>query len=292
MVMVDPAPARSSARPLIQPIACQKSHTERNCVMFVTSTLIRDCDTSPVAELTVDGLQQACAQETRRYLNQQAHDPRFCLELLRRALTINDEQAWYAIYHHYQHQVCKWVQTSLAFAISKSELQTLVDDTFLKWHGTFRRNPQKFADYPNLAALLGLLRRCAERTVQDFVRKRQHETTTVLFDATDADDGGDRLPGAKRMLTNQELDHLNIQHNRRVDDEKTLALLQSWLRDEKEWLVATALFLEEQKPRELYNAYPHLFTSVNEVNTIRERLMARLRRNEQFRQQLHCLSEF
>lgn len=259
--------------------------------MFVPPTLTQSCDTPSVAELTVDRLQQACSQETRRYRNRQAHDSRFCLELLRRALTANDEQAWYVIYHHYQPQVGKWVQASLAFAISKNELQTLVDDTFLKWHGTFRRNPQKFADYPNLATLLGLLRRCAERVVQDFVSKRQHETATVFLDVTDGDYGVDGLPGIKRMLTNQAIDHVSILHHRRIDDEKVISLLQNMLRDEKERLVATALFLEGQKPRELYDAYPYLFASVDEVNTIRERLKARLERNGQFRQQLHSISE-
>jgi hypothetical protein len=52
-----------------------------------------------------------------------------------------------------------------------------------------------------------------------------------------------------------------------------------------------ALFWEEQKPSELYDTYPDLFASVDEVNTIRERLKARLARNEQFRQQLQYVSE-
>lgn len=291
MVMVDPAPTRPSAPALIQTIVCQKCHTERNCVMFVPSTFTQACDTLPVTELPIDRLQQSCQQETRHFINRQAHDPRFCLELLRRALTTNDEQAWQVIYQHYQRQVYKWVQAYLSFAVSRSELQTLVDDTFLKWHGTFRRNPKKFTDYPNLAALLGLLRRCAERVVQDFVGKRQHEATTLPLEPTDADEAGDDISGARRMLSNQAIDHLSIRHNRRVDDEQIASLLQSLLHDEKERLVAIALFLEEQKPRELYNTHCHLFASVDEVNTIRERLKARLARNEQFRQQLYCVSE-
>jgi len=39
--------------------------------------------------------------------------------------------------------------------------------------GTFRRHPEKFADYPTHAALLGLLCLCAQRVVQDYVTDLQ-----------------------------------------------------------------------------------------------------------------------
>lgn len=295
MVIVDQVYPRSlallPAPSSVQPFAYQKCHTERNCVTPVPPATTQHCDTPLFTEMTVEGLQQSCVQETRRFSNKQPHDPRFCLELLRRALTANDASAWYVIYHHYQQQVGKWVRARLSFAVSKSELQTLVDDAFLKWHGTFRRNPEKFADYPNLAALLGLLRLCAERVVQDFVGKRRQETALLPLNVSDTDEVIESIPGARRPLSTQSIDFLSILYSRALADEKLSALLQSLLRDEKEWVVATALFLEGQKPRDLYDAYPHLFASVDEVNTIRERLKARLSRNEQFRQQLQCVSE-
>jgi len=294
MVIVDQVYPRSSAPPAlssVQTIAYQKCHTERTCVTPVPPTNTQSNDMPLLAEMTVEQLQQPCLQETRRFINKQPHDPRFCLELLRRALTANNAQAWYVIYHHYQPQVGKWVQARLAFAVSTSELQTLVDDAFLKWHGTFRRNPEKFADYPNLAALLGLLRLCAERVVQDFVGKRGQETVLFPLNGADTDEVIEDMHGARRPFSTQSIDLLSILYSRSLVDEKLSALLRSLLRDEKEWVAATALFLEGQKPRELYDAYPHLFSSVDEVNTIRERLKMRLSRNEQFRQQLQCISE-
>ena len=83
---------------LVQTIACQKCQPERKCVMLAPPTLTQPCDTQSVLDMTVDRLQHHCHQETRRFINQQPHDPRFCLELLRRALTSNDVQAWYVIY--------------------------------------------------------------------------------------------------------------------------------------------------------------------------------------------------
>lgn len=269
--------------------------------MLVPLTLTQRYDTPPIlevpvlempmGEMPIDRLQHHCHQETRRFANQQPHDPRFCLELLRRALTNHDAQAWYVVYHNYQRQVSKWVQAQLSFVVSHSELQTLVDDAFLKWHGAFKRTPEKFTNYPTLAALLGLLRLCAERVVQDFVGKRQREMRVLPLTMPDTDNGNEGRHNPRRPLASQLIDTLSSHYSRILADEKLYALLQSLLRDQKEWLVMIALFLEEQKPRELYDAYPDLFASVDEVNTIRERLKARLARNEQFRQQLQCVSE-
>lgn len=264
--------------------------------MLAPPTLTQHCDTRLMLELSllemsVDRLQHHCHEETRHFANQQPHDPRFCLELLRRALTNNDAHAWYVIYHNYQRQVGKWVQAQLSITVSTSELQTLIDDAFLKWHGAFKRTPEKFANYPTLAALLGLLRLCAERVVQDFAGKRQRETILLPLALPDADDLGEVRHDTRRPLAGQLIDALSIHYDRMLADEKLYALCQTLLRDQKEWLVMIALLLEGQKPRELYDAYPDLFASVDEVNTIRERLKARLGRNEQFRQQLHCVSE-
>jgi hypothetical protein len=280
----------------VQTIACQKCQPERKCVMLASPTLTQYCDTSlalemPTLEMTIGQLQSQCRQETQRFTNRQPYDPRFCWELLRRALTNNDAQAWYEIYYNYQDQVSKWVQMQLSFTVSNSELQTLVDDTFLKWHGTFKRTPEKFADYPTLAALLGLLRLCAERVVQDFVGKRQRETILLPLAMPDADDGREVLYNARRPLADPLIDPLSLLCSRAQADEKLYAFLQTLLRDKKEWLVMITLFLEGWKPRELYDAYPALFASIDEVNTIRERLKARLARNEQFRQQLQNISE-
>ena len=295
MVIVERAslqPAAALSVPaLVQTIACQKCQPERKCVMLAPPTLTQPCDTQPLLDMTVDRLQHHCHQETRRFINQQPHDPRFCLELLRRALTSNDAQAWYVIYHNYQRQVGKWVQAQLSFAVSNSELQTLVDDAFLKWHGTFKRTPEKFTDYPTLAALLGLLRLCAKRVVQDFVGKRQREAIVLPLATPDSDNVSEAHHTARRPLASQLIDALSIHYNRVLADEKLYALFQPLLHDQKEWLVMIALFCEGQKPRELYDAYPDLFASVDEVNTIRERLKARLGRNEQFRQQLQYVSE-
>lgn len=101
-------------------------------------------------------------------------------------------------------------------------MQTLVDDAFLKMAGTFRRHPEKFADYPHLATFLGLLRCCAQRVVQDYVTSLQQNVPVVTLEAISE-------PVSEMMPVQSEL----------------WALLEGLLQDEKEWIVVTRLLLEE-----------------------------------------------
>ncbi len=186
--------------------------------------------------------------------------------LWQRALVGGDEHAWHVVYHEYNRQVGAWVKRQLCFPVDAPTLQTLIDDAFLKMTGTFRRHPEKFADYPNLAALLGLLRRCAQRVVQDYVTARKQELSIDPLAAVAEPAGEATLPISTLW-----------------------AVLEGLLYDEKEWLVVTKLLVEEAKPRHLYAEQPQLFASVDEINTIRERVKGRLQRNQAFRHYLQTM---
>jgi hypothetical protein len=82
-----------------------------------------------------------------------------------RALLTGDQRAWQVVYQEHNRQVGAWVKAQLRFPVDAVTRQALIDDAFVKMAGTFTRHPEKFADYPNLAALLGLLRLCAQRVV-------------------------------------------------------------------------------------------------------------------------------
>lgn len=203
---------------------------------------------------------------TKRLQSHQQDDPRLSYELWRRALLAQDERAWQLLYNDYQRQVGYWVKTYLRFQVDETTMQTLIDDAFVKMAGTFRRHPEKFADYPNLAALLGLLRLCAQRVVQDYVAARQQDLPVVPLEAIDE-------PTAEATPTPSTL----------------WAILEGLLHDEKEWLVVTKLLVEEAKPRHLYAELPGLFASVDEINTIRERVKGRLQRDGAFRHYLQTM---
>ncbi len=167
------------------------------------------------------------------------------------------------IYQEYYKLVRTWVKAQLRFPVDEPTKQTLVDDAFLKMAGTFTRHPEKFADYPNLAALLGLLRCCTQRVVQDYVGALPRELPLVAWAEIHEPD----CPPAPV--------HSDLR-----------SVLAGLLVDEKEWLVVTELLLETVKPRQLYQEQPGRFRDVNEINTIRERVKTRLQRNDAFRRHL------
>jgi DNA-directed RNA polymerase specialized sigma24 family protein len=188
-------------------------------------------------------------------------------ELWQQALLDRNARAWQVIYHEYSKLVQRWVKAQLRFPVDAPTLQTLVDDAFLKMAGTFTRHPEKFADYPNLAALLGLLRCCAQRVVQDYVSALPRELPLVAWDEI-------REPAAPPAPAHSEIQ----------------SVLAGLLVDEKEWLVVTELLIETGKPRQLYQEQPGRFRDVNEINTIRERVKTRLQRNDAFRRHLQRMA--
>jgi len=205
-------------------------------------------------------------RETKESQHNGDNDAHLAYELWRRALLTGDQRAWQVVYHDYQRQVGGWVKAQLHFPVDAATRQTLIDNAFVKMAGTFTRHPEKFADYPKLAALLGLLRLCAQRVVQDYVTDRKQELPIVPLEAVAEPASEAPLPASTLW-----------------------SVLEGLLHDEKEWLVGTKLLVEEAKPRHLYMERPELFASVDEINTIRERVKGRLQRNGAFQHYLQTM---
>lgn len=198
-------------------------------------------------------------RETKESQRNGDNDAHLAYELWRCALLTGDQRAWQVVYHDYQRHVGGWVKAQLHFPVDAPTLQTLIDDAFVKMVGTFTRHPEKFADYPNLAAILGLLRLCAQRVVQDYVTACQQDLAVVPLETVDE-------PVYEPAASHAELEKL----------------LTGLLYDAKEWVIVTKLLIEAGKPRHLYAEYPDLFTNIDEINTIRERVKGRLQRNQAF----------
>ena len=58
------------------------------------------------------------------------------------------------------------------------------------------------------------------------------------------------------------------------------------LHNEKERTVLRGLFVYDLKPRELYNQFPAMFKDVDEIYTIKQNIVARLRRDPEIRKLL------
>src|SRR5262245_65624709 len=75
----------------------------------------KERDMSEVYSLSIDDLAQRCAAETENFSRRRDSDPRFCFELLRRALVENISEAFTRIYQIYERQVLGWVYSHSRF---------------------------------------------------------------------------------------------------------------------------------------------------------------------------------
>jgi DNA-directed RNA polymerase specialized sigma24 family protein len=219
--------------------------------------------------LTLSGIRHRCAQESDRFFNRQDYDPRYCYELFRRAIMGQNEQAWSFIYDQYQRLVRHWVERHAAFASSGEDIQFFVNRAFEKmWVGI---TPKKFSTFSDLKSLLRYLQMCVHSVLIDFVRQKEFK---LLLDSVE---DLERPPHAQETAVEDQIAATN-------DREAIWTWLTQQIQDEKEQLVLYGMFVLALKPREVQAKYPDTFNDVKEVYRTKENLIARLRRNEEFRQ--------
>jgi hypothetical protein len=214
--------------------------------------------------LTLNDLAQLCAQETEHYYQHRDHDPRFCFELFRRAIGEQDQSAWESISTQYQPMVTGWVRQHPAYESSGEEAEYFVNGAFARIASHL--TPDKFGGFPDLGYLLRYLKMCVHSVIVDYSR------------------------AAEQSRLHASLEDLSVEVRApapAIEDEVSEALqnqeLWQWihdrLNDEKERLVVHGLIVLAMKPRELYDQFPAVFSSVDEIYQIKQNVLARLRRD-------------
>jgi DNA-directed RNA polymerase specialized sigma24 family protein len=223
-----------------------------------------------ISTLSLSGLRHRCAEESDRFFRRQGHDPRFCFELFRRAVSMHDQQAWEIIYAQYQPLVSSWVERHALFSSFNEETQFFVNWAFEKmWTAV---TPEKFAGFPDLKAVLRYLQMCVHSVMVDFMRS--HERAALLED--EAQDQPVPDPNDKNQP--------EIQAFERTQGEALWRWLQGKLKDEKERCVVYGSFILDLKPGELHDYYRNVFMDVKEIYKIKDNVLARLKRDEELRQ--------
>jgi hypothetical protein len=221
--------------------------------------------------LTLAGIAQRCAQETERFFQRQSHDPRYCFELFRRAILQHDSLAWELIHTQYQPLVTRWVQRHPAFEVSGEELQYFVNRTFEKlWVAL---TPEKFGRFSDLQPLLRYLKMCVHSVIIDHTRSAEQSTWDIQAEESAAEN-----IGTGPAIENGVLDQI-YQH-------QLWEWINSRLNDEKERVVMYGSFALALKPRELFSQFRTMFSDVDEVYRIKQNILARLRRDPEFKKLL------
>lgn len=215
--------------------------------------------------MSLSGLSHRCRQESHLFFQHQPHDPRFCLELFRRAIMTRDNQAWDCIYQQYRGLVASWVTRHPSFAALDEEVDYFINRSFEKmWLAI---TPEKLQDFDDLTSILRYLQLCVHSCIVDYARAQEKaellEDTPVtrLFKTTD----------------------LTLSMEERISWQSEASTLWEWmekhLKNEQERTVMYATYVLDMKAREIHTTYHNLFREIGDVYKAKENVLTRLRRD-------------
>ena len=221
--------------------------------------------TTAVSTLTLAGLSQRCAEETRRWTQRLEATLQYCFELFRRAIALHDQEAWELVLAQYQRLMQSWVSRHPQFVATGEAVDYFVNGACAKlW---VRITPERFANFPDVRSILRYLQMCLHSAVTDYMR--QHNVVTVEF--------GEESLAEERVMA---VADTSSQSTIRTEFWNTV---NARLKDSKERLVIRGLFVYGMKPAELLERHPKIFRDVKEIYSIRENVVDRLARDPQLK---------
>jgi len=227
-----------------------------------------DYESSP-QKLPLTELARRCAEETERFRARLKDDSRFCFELFRRAISERDQYAWDMICKQYRPLMTDWwVKPHRGFRAVGEDLDQIINRTYEKFWSAL--TPEKFNRFSDLKPLLNYLKMCVDSVIVDQSRKVDPPSQYPVDDESPIW-GRDPNPAPEEQM---------------LDDEKRRAFwgwVNAHLHDEKERLMVYGSFELDLKPQEIFDKFQNLFRDVDEVYTIKQNVINRLRRDPDFR---------
>jgi RNA polymerase sigma factor (sigma-70 family) len=211
---------------------------------------------------TLPDLAHRCKEETERYLRREPYAECYALELFRRAIVQQDNDAWTAIYTQYADVVRRWLS---ARSDEHDELVVVAFERF--WHAV---DAEKFARFGSLAAVLQYLKLCAHTTRLDRIRSAR-----VGADEETLDESRQALLSAQ--------DDVSETVAARVDARAFWNAVQACLPDQRERQVLYLSYVMGLTPREICTRHEDTFPDVSDVYRLKRNALDRLRRASRVR---------
>jgi hypothetical protein len=218
-------------------------------------------------ELPLAELARRCREETLRFLRAEPRDDAFCFEIFQRAVVSRDNDAWAAIVMQYRGIVLAYVAQHTATSMVQEPDDFWVNRAFLRFWTAVA--PERFAQFPDLPALLKYLKMCVHSVLMDELRARRagmaSSSMSEVPETAQASDNAERTVVGK------------------------IAGAQLWeavlkeLQDESERVVAQLSLMRDLKPSEIFGRYPLLYESVADVYRVKRNVIERLRRSPEVR---------
>jgi hypothetical protein len=217
-------------------------------------------------EMAVAELARRCREETLRFLRSEERDDAFCFEVFERAIVRRDDDAWAAIVAQYRGIILAYVGQHTVAAILREPDDFWVNRAFQRFWSAV--SADRFAQFPDLPALIKYLKLCVHSVLLDEARARRAATLTSLDDMPDT---AAAPASAERTVIGQ------------LAGEQLWQTILRELQDEAEQVVAYLSFARDLKPAEIFGRHQNLYESVADVYRIKRNVVERLRRSPEIR---------
>lgn len=233
-----------------------------------------------LSDLSLHALRLHCAQESNRFFARQPYDPRFCFELFRRAAVESNQRAWEWLYDQYLPLVSGWVKRHPLSTILDEESDYFVNRAFEKlWNAL---TAEKFTRFADLKSVLRYLQMCVHSVMIDY--RRGLERSQVLGQPVELDTiGTDDPEDGLTQMSDPGQEDLEGQVLAGAQADLLWQMLEARCKDERERKILYGSFVLALKPGEMCEQYPTLFTDVHDVYSLKENLLARLKRDQEIK---------
>lgn len=214
------------------------------------------------ASLSNDDLAQRCAQETDKFNRRVPSDAQFCFELLRRALADGIDDAFTRICQVYDRQITNWVYSHSRFEQTGESADFFVQAALRTFY--FALRGPKFDRFPSLPQVLAYLKMCVHTAIAQYIRDQHPTASTSLDDAHEVSHTPDL--------------------SMRADAAELWQHICTLLPEERDRLLARAVFLQDLKPRQIVAAYPGIWSNEREISVALYRIRRTLRNDAELQQ--------
>jgi DNA-directed RNA polymerase specialized sigma24 family protein len=185
-------------------------------------------------------------------------------ELFRRAIVDGDQIAWAEGVARYRGLLVSWAARCAASAAIGEPGDDIADHAFSRaWAALL---PERFDQFPNLAAVLAYLRACVTTAVIDCARSQHSaERLSQVIEV-----GG--------VATPEEISLAGC------DRQALWEIVDGLIQNEQERAILIESFVYGQPPRAILARYPQLFANVGEIYNAKRNLFERLKRCAELRE--------
>jgi len=214
-----------------------------------------------ISEITLTTLAVLSSEELKQYHNRTLSNEQYCIELLRRALHEQKDDAWLVIEQCFGRFVRSWLWNHpyRDVALQRDSEENYLAQTFSRFWYAVREQQIEFT---SLAAILAYLHATLNGVLADTMRSCLRRQTREM--------PWPELNDTEELATEDP-----------VDSQAVWEAIQRFLPDERERRLAYLLYYCGLKPRDIVRHCPQEFDDVKEVYRLSQNILDRLRRNRE-----------